>query len=505
MTLDGRRPASCPDARGSARHGTVRAVGGSCWVCLMPRGMDTVGWMALSRLTANGVDSGALSALPPGPRLPGPVQTLWYTFDQPGFWELCRKRYGPTFTNRLPGFPPVVVTGDRDAIRRLLTGDPLSRRHGNDLLRVFMGERSLLVLEPAEHLARRRLELGPFHGDAMRQYSDRIADVIAAEIANWRAGQVVATGTRARSLTLGVILELVLGVRDRGLREELASIFEWFASPLSSLGLFLPRAMTQRAWWNVLMKPAYARLDRVHRLLERHIMATRRDEALNERSDVLSLLVRATGEDGARLSDTDLRDELVTLVAAGHETTATAIAWACELLAHNPHVAERMRESVISGDRTYLKAAAKESLRARPLAYTSAARHVLEPIEIGEWVIGPEAVVAADAQGVHLDPELYPEPRAFRPERFLDGTPDSYAYIPFGGGAHRCLGAPLAMLELELFLEALVTTVEIEPAGAPARPVRRGPTLAPNNRGRVKVIRRRQAAGPERRLAPATA
>jgi cytochrome P450 len=253
------------------------------------------------------------------------------------------------------------------------------------------------------------------------------------------------------------------------------------------------------------MKPAYARIDRLHRLLEQHIDATRRDDELAERSDVLSLLVRARDEDGAQLSDTDLRDELVTLVTAGHETTATAIAWACDLLAHNRPVAERMRDGIASGDRTYLKAAAKESLRARPLAYTSAARHALEPFTIGEWVIGPEAVILVDAQGVHLDPELYPEPDAFRPERFLDDQPDGYAYIPFGGGAHRCLGAPLAMLELELFLEALVTSVEIEPAGAPARATRRGPTLAPNNGGRVKVTRLRQAVSASERLASAAA
>ena len=176
---------------------------------------------------------------------------------------------------------------------------------------------------------------------------------------------------------------------------------------------------------------------------------------------------------------------------AGHETTATAIGWACDLLAHNPAVAGRLRDD--DGE-AYLKAAAKEVLRARSVIYVSAARHVLEPFEIGAWVIAPGTLMLVDAQGVHGDPKLYPEPEAFRPERFLEQPPDSYAYIPFGGGAHRCLGAALAMLELELFIETLIQRVELAPDGPPARPVRRSVTLAPGNGGRVRVSRVRAPA-----------
>jgi cytochrome P450 len=227
----------------------------------------------------------------------------------------------------------------------------------------------------------------------------------------------------------------------------------------------------------------------MHALLDQHIASTHRDPTLDERTDVLALLVAARSEDGDALTDLDLRDELVTLVIAGHETTATAIAWACDLLAHNADVAGRMRETLAAGDRAYLKATSREVLRARTLAYASAARHPLEPFPIADWVIGPDTLILVDAQGVHGDPELYPEPDAFMPERFLENPPDSYAYIPFGGGAHRCLGSSLAMLELELFLEALVTHVEIAPAGSPARAIRRGPILAPDNEGRVRIER----------------
>ncbi len=429
----------------------------------------------------------AETELPPGPRMPGPLQTVWYTFDQPGLFAQCRARFGCTWTVRLPGFPPAVVTSDRDVIRGLFTGDPLVRRHGNDLLKTLVGERSLMVLEPAEHLARRRLDLPPFHGAAVKSYAQWIGELAEAEVATWSPGEVIATSPRARAVTLELILELVLGVRDPQLRTELGQIFESFNTPLSNLALFMPDVLGKRAWWNVLAEPVFGRLDRLDLLLREHIARTRGDPALDERTDVLAMLVRARDDDGVGLSDEDLRDELVTLVAAGHETTATAISWACDLLAHNPPVARRIRETVAAGDRDYLKAAAKEVLRARTLIYASAGRHVLEPFPVGEWVIGPGTLILVDAQGIHGDPELYPDPEEFRPERFLEDQPDGYAYLPFGGGAHRCLGAALAMLELELFIEAVVTDRELEPAGPPARMVRRGPTLAPSGGGRVRV------------------
>ena len=427
--------------------------------------------------------------LPPGPRLPGPAQTAWYVFDQPGMWAWCRRRYGRTFTARLPGFPPVVVTSDRNAIKRVFTGDPLLRRHGNDLLEPVFGRRSLLLLEPAEHLERRKIELPPFHGRAVRSYAARIQELCEQELADWHLGDTLMSHPRARALTLAIILELVLGVRDTELRDELAALIDWFNTPLHNLALFLPAGLNRRTWWNLPTRPAYARLDRMHELLDQHIARTRRDPAFDDRTDVLALLLAARGENGQALTDLDLRDELVTLVIAGHETTATAIAWACDLLAHNPQQQSRIRETLAEGERDYLKAAAKEVLRARTLAYASAARHPLEPFPIGDWLIGPDTMILVDAQGVHGDPEIYPDPEAYRPERFLENPPDGYSYIPFGGGAHRCLGASLAMLELESFLETLVTRTELAPAGPPAKPVRRGPILAPDTEGRVRVSR----------------
>jgi cytochrome P450 len=304
---------------------------------------------------------------------------------------------------------------------------------------------------------------------------------------------------------MAIILELVLGVRDPDLQAELAAIFDSFNTPLSKLALFMPTTLGRRAWWNPISKPAYARVDRMRALLGAHIARTRADPTLAERGDVLAVLVRARDGNGHPLSDIDLRDELVTLVAAGHETTATAMAWACDLLAHHPDVVTRLRQTLVTGEREYLKATVKELLRVRTIVYVAATRQMLEPFPIGEWIIGPDALILVDAQGVHGDPRLYPHPHEFQPERFLDATPDGYAYLPFGGGAHRCLGAALATLELELFIETLVNHIDLAAASPPARPTRRGVTLAPKNQGRVRISHRPQTAtdNPRHQLAAA--
>jgi cytochrome P450 family 135 len=231
------------------------------------------------------------SSLPPGPRSPGPVQTIRYTFAQPSFFAACRARFGETWTLRLPSFPPVVVTRDRDAIRRLFTGDPLVRRHGNDLFESAFGERSVMLLGPADHIERRRLELPPFHGQAVRSYTERIRELTTTELATWPSTQVVVTQPRARAVTMAIILELVLGVRDPDLQAELATIFDSFNTPLSKLALFLPTTLGRRAWWNPISKPAYARVDRMRALLSAHIARTRADSMLAERRDVLAVLV----------------------------------------------------------------------------------------------------------------------------------------------------------------------------------------------------------------------
>lgn len=428
------------------------------------------------------------SSLPLGPRAPRALQAWRAAFNAPKTNARYRARYGRTWTEHVPGLPPVIVTSNRDAIRALFTGDPLLRHHASEPLAPLIGPRSLLMLEPADHLARRRLELPAFHSRRIQTYGDRIRDLAASEIDAWPAEGVLDVRPRAQALALTVILELVLGVRDQRLRNRLATLFEAIMTPrLNNLAMFLPAWFRKRSRLNLLSIRAWGLLDLLSHLVGEQITATRADPCLESRDDVLALLTLARDDTGRALSDDELRDEVITLLAAGHETTATALAWSTDLLAHNPRVAARLRETLGDDERSYLKATVKEVLRIRTVAPISAQRRVLEPIEIAGYPIGPDVVVTIDAHGLHHDPDLHPQPDAFRPERFLDSAPSDYAYLPFGGGAHRCLGTALALLELELVIEAIVTTCELTPVGPPARPVRRGPTWSPNNRGKVRI------------------
>jgi cytochrome P450 family 135 len=439
-----------------------------------------------------GAPLGASSSLPPGPRMPRSVQALARIWRYAQFSDRGHERYGDTFTVRVGSSPTAVLTRDRDVIRRLYTGDPLGKRHGNDLLGTFLGEHSMLLLEPPEHLVRRKMLLPPFHGERVQSYARLMQRLASAELDRLRPGEVVKVQPIAQALTLDVILQAVLGVSDVAMRGRLRGIFDQLNTPLNSFAMFVPQ-LTRRSRWNLLSRRPWRLKDELDALLFEHIAATRADPLLGEREDILALMVGARDEDGDGLSDEQLRDELITLIAAGHETTATATAWGVELLVHNPAVMARARE----GDDAYLEALVKEILRIRsPIPITSA-RHMLEPFTIGPWTIPFDVAVLVDAYGVHHDPRTYPEPHTFRPERFLGEQPDGYSFLPFGGGAHRCLGASLALLEMKIVLREMLARVELERVSAtPARPVPGGPTLRPRGGTRVRVLRRRPSAQP---------
>jgi cytochrome P450 len=407
--------------------------------------------------------------------IPKLVQAARYTWRFPQFTAEQHRRHGRSWTLRLPGLEDAVVTTDRELIRHLLTGDPLRRRHANDILAPALGEHSLLLLEPAPHLKRRRLLLPPFHGDRVKAYAELIRRLVREDLDAWPPGEPVRVHERARDLTLAVIQEGVLGTRDAAFASALKELLDTFGSPLANLGLFAP-ALSRRAWWNLPAEYFHRGRDRLDALMGRQIAERRAGEP---GEDILWMLIEARDEDGDGLTDLELNDELKTLLAAGHETTATAIGWAADLLAHRPAAAERIR----AGDRAYLSAAAKEVLRMRTVVPVSVARTLLDAA--GGLPAG--SVVLIDAHSLHHDPELHPEPEEFRPERFLDGGPPSYSYLPFGGGAHRCVGAALATLELEIALEEILARFDLAPAGPPAGPVRRGPTLVPAGGAPVRV------------------
>lgn len=457
----------------------------------------------------------AALGLPSGPRLPRAAQAAAWGLQYPRFTAAAHRRFGPTFTVRVGTYPPVVLTTDRDAARRLLTGDPLVKRHGNDPLRPLIGPRSVLLLEPAEHLARRKLLLPPFHGERIRAYARTMEELVDAEIDTWRDGETVSVLPIAQDLTLEVILRAVVGVAEAETRVELRRLIDRLVSyPLGAgrgrarmrlpewaatlAALPTPAVLTYvagfktRSAWNLATRPWWTLFDRLLALLDAQIAATRSDPGLAQRPDILAMLVAARDEEGEALSDADLRDELFALIGAGHETTASAIAWGALLLAHHPDVQARAARAAREEDGPYLDGLVKEVLRLRSPLPMAASRRLAEPFRVGRHTLPAGTGVAIDGWGIHHDPALHPEPHAFRPERFAGRAPEPYTWLPFGGGAHRCIGSGLAELEIRTALTAILRHAELVPAAARMEfPFCRAVTLVPAHGGRVRVRRRR--------------
>ena len=440
----------------------------------------------------------------------------------PQFTGGARRRFGPTYTVRPGTMEPIVLTTDPDAIRSLLTDDPLRKHHGNDAVRPLIGERSLLLLEPREHLDRRRLLLPPFHGERVRGYAQLMRRLIDQQVARWRAGETVAVLPAAQTVTIEVILQAVLGVVDTEMRRGFrALIDDVLFYPLGALRLRLghrlalpmspprplrelaafgsalmtPAVMTYypemkvRSRWNVVTTGWWRSRDRLLAVLDEQIAATRSDPRLADRDDILAMLVQARDEEGRALGTDDLRDDLIALIGAGHETTAAAIAWGAALLAHDREVQQRARVAAREGDSAYIGALVKEVLRIRSPLPVAAGRRLEEPLALGPHRVPAGTPILIDAWGLHHDPERYPDPERFDPGRFLtDEGSERYSWLPFGGGARRCLGATLAELEIGIALTSILERGEIEPADRELAPiVRRAVTMVPHGGGRVRV------------------
>ena len=461
------------------------------------------------------------AALPPGPRLPGLAQAVLWGLRYPQFTARGHERFGETFTIRPGTMPRAVLTTDGDAIRRLFTGDPLAKQHGNEAVRPLIGERSVLLLGPREHLARRKLLLPPFHGERVRGYAELMQRLMDAEVDRWRPGDTPAVLPIAQNVTIEVILQAVLGVADADMRRRFRRLIDdLLFYPLGNLRLRLsgrltppvspPRRLRElaafgaslptpavatyfpqtkvRAWWNLATLRWWRLRDRLFALLDEQIVATRADPCLSEREDILAMLVQARDEDGEALTTADLQDDLLALIGAGHETTAAAIAWGAVLLAHNPAVRERATVAAREDDDRYLGALVKEVLRLRPPIPVAAGRVLDEPFAIGPHTIPAGTLVLIDAWGVHHDPEVYPNPERFDPGRFAGDAPAPYTWLPFGGGAHRCIGAALAELEIKVGLATILRRVAIAPSDPElAPPARRGITIVPHAGGRIVV------------------
>ncbi len=421
----------------------------------------------------------AIDGLPPGPRLPAAVQTARLLARPVPFFEECRRRYGETFTARILRAGTMVFISDPGSLKRLFGADRENTiAPGRNVVLVpVLGRRSLLVLEGEEHLRRRKLMLPPFHGERMRAYEEVMAEATEREVASWPVGDPFRLHPRMQAITLEVILRTVFGVEDdrrrTDLRRNLVGILATTRSPLA-IGMTID---------HMRRLPTYRRVARMlaeaDAILLAEIAERRADPGLDSRQDILSLLVAARFEDGSGMEDGELRDQLMTLLMAGHETTATALAWAFDLLFRAPDKLERLRAEIAEGAHAYLDAVIEETLRVRPVV-PFVGRQLRGATELAGHLLPAGTVVMPAIYLAHTRPDTYPDPHAFRPERFLDGGPDTYSWIPFGGGTRRCLGAAFAQVEMRVVLSTILRRADLRPASSrPERMVRRNVTLSP--------------------------
>lgn len=440
-----------------------------------------------------------MAPLPPGPRLPPIAQTLAWLYRPIDFLDACRKRYGDAFSVTFLGFQtPMVLVSHPEMIRAVLANRENGLPPGRALtLEPILGARSVLLLTGSEHLSRRKLMLPPFHGERMRAYEDVVEDVITREIDSWPLRSEFPIHTRMQSVTLEVIMRAVFGVSDEDRLRRLRPLLQGILGDTGSAGLQL-RVLLYRRFGRGSdpIAPIQERLAVIHSLLDAEIAERHGDSDLESREDILSLLVSARFEDGEPMSDEELRNQLMTLLLAGHETTATALAWTFDLLLRNRRVLDRLRDEIRSADETYLKATISEALRLRPVV-PLAGRRLAGDLEIAGLHLPAGTDVTPAIWLAHTREDIYPEPRAFRPERFLDDPPETYSWVPFGGGVRRCLGAAFAEFEMRIVLRAIVDRCDLDGTrGAPERIARRNITFSPKHGTPVVITQRRSVRAP---------
>jgi cytochrome P450 len=398
----------------------------------------------------------------------------------------CQDRYGDMFALRIAYEGTWVMLADPDAIKQVFTGDPkvFHAGEGNQILEPVLGKSSVLVLDEKPHMSQRKLLLPPFHGTRMQGYEQTMSEIAGREIETWPTGTPYELRPRMQAMTLEIILQTVFGVRGGERMAELRAALREFLDLTTNPQILLPLLLLGPTRVRK-FPPFRRRVDRVDELIYREIAERRRAEDVEQRDDVLSMLIAARHEDGSPMRDEEMRDELLTLLVAGHETTATSLSWAIERLTRNPAKLERLRAEVLDGREEYLTATIQETLRLRPVIST-VLRKLTEAVEIGGYELPAGVTVAPSIYLVHRNPEVYPEPQRFLPERFLDNPPGTYTWIPFGGGVRRCLGASFAQFEMAVVLKELVKRHQMRPANPkPERVFRRAITETPRHNARV--------------------
>jgi cytochrome P450 len=440
--------------------------------------------------------SDARDATPPGPGRPGFLLGLSWLLREPRSFRRWRERYGDVFMLHSTGFaPPLTVVSDPAEAKRIFAADRATVRPGDangGPLRQLVGPQSLLLLDEDLHLHRRKLMLPPFHGERMKVYAELMTEIADVEIDRWPLGRAFPLHPSMQAITLRVILRAVFGIgRDERQLARLERLFVRYANQGMRPWMLLmaQRELPRFGPWRSFLRTRAE----VDEFLYAEIDRRARDPRLEDRTDILSLLIQARDEDGRKLNAEELRDQLLTLLMAGHETTATGLAWAIERLLRTPEALRRLRMELAIGEEEYLGWVVQEALRSRPVI-PFVLRYLSEPLEVGEYVAPAESLLAVSISLIHQRPDLYPDPTQFRPERFEGGRTESYAWLPFGGGVRRCLGAPFADYEMRIVLRRILERCELHaPDTKPERPRRRAVTFVPHRGTRV-VLRQRSTA-----------
>ncbi|HEY2180087.1 MAG TPA: cytochrome P450 [Solirubrobacteraceae bacterium] len=440
---------------------------------------------------------GLTRSLPRGPRAHPFVQTLAWAIAPTWVMDRYARKIGESFTLTFwPSGMKLVVVSGPEAVKDVFTApaDVAPSAAGNSPVRPVMGPSSVIVLTGAEHMRQRKLLLPPFHGERMREYQRTIVDATRADIVRWPRGRAMRVQERTRAITLEVILRAVFGVEAERMDTMRAAIGGLLApvNPLRLLAIALRRPSIERP--TGVFGEA---LDRLDAAIADELTRRRAQTDLASRTDILSLLMQARDEHGEAMSDGELRDELVTLLLAGHETTATSVAWAIERLVRHPAELARLVAEIDTtpGGGDYMTAVVNETLRVRPVV-PIVARMLTSELDVDGRTLPAGTRVTPSIYLTNRSPRVYDEPARFMPERFLDGAPDTFSWIPFGGGIRRCIGASFAQLEMRLMLATILA--ELTPSLPPGRRARadernrrRAITLVPSRGARVVWRERR--------------
>jgi hypothetical protein len=436
-----------------------------------------------------------VDGLPKGPRVPVTVQTLAMMTRQRPFLERARRRYGPMFTARVVGLGNLVILADPALIKQTFRADAKALHAGSQSpLRSVLGPNSLLAIDEEQHMEQRKLLLPPFKGQRMREYEPLIAEIAAAEIDTWPEGAEFETAPAMQRITLQAILRAVFGAEGAHLERLQRLVPPWTALGSRVAGArWLQRDLGPRSPWGRFLRLR----EEIDAILDELIALARNEPEIAARADVLALMVQARHEDGQPMSNPEIRDELVTMIAAGHETTAHTLSWAVERLRRHPEVLARLTDEVLHGVKTLREATIREVQRARPVI-AFAGRGVMKPFELGGYRLPVGTRILSAACLTQYDPVLFPHPDRFDPDRFYDVVPDTYSWIPFGGGVRRCIGATFAHMEMDVVLRTMLERVELVPTHAPDEGWRfRGVAWTPSLGGRA-VVRHREPAGTAR-------